>query len=409
MNSQLELHTIEEVEALAAKVGLNFTADEYSAAYALGEQRRAQVESQIEAGEGKRRGMGAWADRFNRALPRVLKAIMGIGNASTVIVYESIVGPGMLIALILLLVVEQQRVYHGVSLFEVYDALAWFAATVLVFSNIALEVQIARIEHRAAWKDPAKHQFSLKIWALRAAYIFGRVDNWQARPKSPALRFRSVLRLVTFSILALALAGSMQSVIAKTAGSWTEAIRVVLVESSLEEMVTWIGGLLFALAVVLVAQLFSHYAATTAIEIAAALENAAPDNRLQAALRAANMSAAAYLLARLKERQRERRALASAVDVPVASMIRAEVFPSVSGVPETRGNSRRAAQTGEGVSGVSDVPKTPRLTSAVLKALQWLEAEPSRTELSIRDAAEQAGVSSSTMQRAKAAYRAKQG
>lgn len=388
MNEQLQ--SIEQVEALAARWGIELEASDYEAAQEMIAQRQRHLLAQQDTNEPARRGLGAWADRFNRALPRVLKAIMGIGNASTVIVYESIVGPGMLIALVLLLVVEQQRVFHGVSLFEVYEGLAWFAATVLVFANVALETQIARIEHRHKWREPAKHQFSLRIWALRLGYILGR-GGWQAKEKSPALRFRVVLRIVTFSILILALAGSMKDVISKTDGDWAAALVAVLTQSTLMEMVTWLGGLLFAFAAVLTAQALSQYAAQTAIEISAALDSAAPDEKWAAALKAAGMSGAAVLYARLQKRRSERRA--AGVAVASASAVDAPSLGGVVRVPN--------------VSSVSDAPDTPAIGPAVARALEWLQAESGRADLSIRESAQQAGVSSATMQRAKAILKAR--
>jgi hypothetical protein len=162
---------------------------------------------------------------------------------------------------------------------------------------------------------PPRYDFS-RLW--RRALHVGQTTDWQPSPKSPAQRFKGVLRIITITILSLALAGSMQSVLQQSSGDWYAALARIALHSTLSEIITWLGGLLFAFAVVLTAQALSHYVAERVIEIVAVMQSNAGNKDVRA-LEAAGLTGAAALLARLKERQRERRsglAMASAIDMP---------------------------------------------------------------------------------------------
>lgn len=365
--------TIADVEVLAAKYGITLTADDYEAAYTLMEQRQRQLEAQYT--EAPKRA--PWVERWNKWYPKFLRALHGIGDTSIMLAQTVLVGPGVLLLLIILLIVEQQRVYHGVALFEVYSVLAGFGASALVILNLSLELLIGWIEHRENWKEPPKHEFSLRIFARRVAYMIGRNTGWQPRPKSPAIRFRVVLRIVTITILTLALAGSMRSVIERTSGNWLEALRLIVTESSLLDLAIWLGGLLFAVTIVLSAQALSQYAARKAIEIGAILASGI-DDKPRAILESVGMTGAAALLARLKDHQRQRRVAVSAADMSHESVIY---------VPETY---------------------VTRLTPAIARCVEWLKANPDNG-LTVREMARQVGVSATTMHRARRYFEATNG
>jgi hypothetical protein len=169
--------------------------------------------------------------------------------------------------LILLLFVEQQRVVHGIMLFEADPILAAFASWALVILNLVLEFMIHYVEHQAQYTVAASSRFSLRVWLRNVRYFLGIDPNWQSRPLSPAQRYKSILRLVTFTILALALTGSMQGVIAGAEGSWYCGITSIVTESSLLLLMTWLGGLLFAAVAVLGAQSMSRAVAVRTVEV----------------------------------------------------------------------------------------------------------------------------------------------
>jgi len=367
--------TIQEVEQLAAKWGITLTPDDYADAQAVMDQRQAQLSAQLAAGNEKR----SWVDVFNHWYPRFLRLLHGVGDTSIMLAQTILVGPGVLLVLMMLLIVEQQRVFHGVSLFEIHEALSNFSAIALVILNLSLELLSSWVEHRANWQEPPRHEFSLRLLLQRFAYIVGQQSDWKARAKSPAYRFRAVLKIVTFTILALALAGSMRSVIERQSGNWIQAVGEVLSKSTLLEMATWIGGLLFAVAAVLSAQALSQYAARKAIEIGAILASNT-DDKTAAILESVGATGAAALFARLKDRQRQRRVAASlAADMPDFSIGGRVSVPSVPALPVTQA-------------------KLP--TKKMQQALDWIAQNPD-SKLSMAEQAEQAGVSVRTMYRAR--------
>jgi hypothetical protein len=307
--------TIEDVLKLAGQRGIELTAADIEAAHHMAAQRRVQLEAEsTERDSGKRWSM--WIEQFNRWYPKFLQAVIGFGEVLITLTQTFLIAFGVPAVLLMLLIVEQQRVYHGVSLFELSPELAQFSAVALVSLNLILELLISYIEQRAEWKEPTKNAFSFKIMGQWIEYMIGRSDSWQARPKSPAIRFRTVLRIVTFSILTLALAGSMQAVIRGTTGNWLEAIRRVIEDSTLLEAATWAGGLMFAIAAVLSAQALSQYVAVKVVEIVSIMQSNADDKPRRIA-ETAGVAGAALLYARLKDAQRTRRQIAAASPLAV--------------------------------------------------------------------------------------------
>lgn len=355
--------TYAEVEIYAAQNAIDIDPEDRAVAAEAGALRQQEVIAALTSNEAHK---SAWVDRFNKAYPKFLAALHGMGDVSITLVHTTLVGPGVLLMLIMLLIVEQQRVFHGVSLFEAHPALAAFSAWALVILNLSLELLISYVEHRAKWVEPPKHQFSLVLFARRLAYIAGRTTDWQPLPKSPAIRFRTVLRIVTFSILIIALAGSMRSVIERTEGNWLKALWIAVSDSTLLDMATWAGGLLYAFAAVWGAQALSQYAARKAIEIGALLASDKP----HLALEAAGLSAAAALLARVKAKQRLQRAGASAAE---------GIRENVETVPERTGI-------------------TGTLMPSTRKALKWLGEHP-HTGMTVQQIMGASGMSRGTVQR----------
>jgi hypothetical protein len=206
-------------------------------------------------------------DDFNRLYPAFLAALVRIGDVLLTTSQTVIVAFGVPIVLVLLLVVEHQRVLHGIELFEVDAGLASFAAAALVITNLVLEFTIHYVEQQQGYEQERSIKWSFRRWSKQIGYAIGWGRDWKAQEHSPAQRYRKLLSLVTFSILALALAGSMRSVIDQQQGAWYEAMRAIVEESTLTEIMTWAGGLLFASAAVLSAQGLSRYVAMRCAEI----------------------------------------------------------------------------------------------------------------------------------------------
>lgn len=214
-----------------------------------------------------------FADKFNRFYPRLLDAMLAAGDIFIAFAKTLILAGGVPVILAILLVVEWHRVKDGIAMFDVNPTFASFSAIGMVFANFILEMLIHHTEHKAGYTPEMSQQWSLRIWWQNMRYTLGIGDTWTPRDLSPAHRLKRVLRLVTFTILALALVGSMKDVIADTGGAWYAALISIVTESDLLRMSTWIGGLLFAAAAVLTAQVLSRYVSVQTVEIVAAMRS----------------------------------------------------------------------------------------------------------------------------------------
>lgn len=216
-------------------------------------------------------------------LPRVLGAIQGVGKVIITVLFTLIVEFGLLLILPLLLFVEITRVAHGVALFETDHALTVLAAAVLVGANFVLEAVIHHRETTENYHSPRATDFSLRKWANDLVYVFGLSRDWKPRLKSPAHRERGVLRVVTFAIIMLALAGSMQSKLAEQGTTeWHKAFVQILTDSDSLNFTTWLTGLIFTLCAVLLAQILTRYVAARAAETYAALAMTSVPDRADA-------------------------------------------------------------------------------------------------------------------------------
>lgn len=261
-----QIHTLEQAEQYAAAHGIAISpADRAKIAAA----QRAELErlKSLEEVQGSAGGISRLVGDFNRFYPKFLESLLALGDTLLTLAQTLIVAFGIPATLVLLLIVEHQRVYHGIALFEIDPALASFAAAALVILNLVLEFQIHYVENRSGYTPDRDSRWSLRTWLKNAGYTLGLGATWKPRLLSPAARYRKLLGLVTFTILALALAGSMRSVISQQSGAWHIAIVDVVENSTLSEMLTWAGGLLFAAAAVLSAQGLSRYVALRCAEI----------------------------------------------------------------------------------------------------------------------------------------------
>lgn len=202
--------------------------------------------------------------RFTEMMHNVSGALM-LGGQTLISAFFVIV------ILILVLAVEIQRVAHGILLFEQSTNLSYLGAFVLVMMLLTLEFVIHYVESKTGYHQQQKSHFSLRILWRWLKYVSGyeNTDNgvtWNERLKSPAHSIKSYSRLLTVTILALALGGSMSETLASVSGNWMTGLQTIALESSLLEIVEWSGGLLFALALVIGAQRLTAYVAQRASE-----------------------------------------------------------------------------------------------------------------------------------------------
>ena len=309
--------TIQDVEAVAAKLGHTFTADDYAQAHQRAEQRQRQLEAET-ATQSTKQGVATLVEAFNRFYPKFLQALLALGDVLVTAVHTVLIAFGVPILLIALMAVEQQRVFFGAMLIDGRESLAAGIAWVLVLANLVAELIVHWEEHRKGWIEPARYDFSLRIIWQRIGYLLGSNTHWTPREKSPAFWARLILRCITVTILALAVAGSMQAAMNSTgAVNWADALVFIVTRSTLLQMVTWIGGLMMAFTFVISAQGFSQYVAKKVIEIVAIMQGNTDDKPRRIA-DAAGLTAAMYLYGRLKVYQRARR---STVAVTAAEML----------------------------------------------------------------------------------------
>lgn len=268
--SPATFETMSQAEQYAATEGIRLTPNDRDGIRKAQEAELARLRSLQNIQETD--SVMRLVEGFNRLYPRFLRSLVGLGDVLLTFTQTIIISFGVPVVLVLLLVVEQQRVVHGILLFEASPELAAFAAWALVILNLVLEFQIHYIEHQEGFNSQNNYQPSLRLWFRAMAYRIGIGSNWEAIQASPAQRYKKILRLVTVSILVLALAGSMQAVIAEADGSWYSAIITILLQSDLSTMTTWLGGLLFATAAVLAAQGLSRYVALRTVEVVAEMQ-----------------------------------------------------------------------------------------------------------------------------------------
>lgn len=271
-----QIATLQDAESYAAQHGIALSPSDRARIAAAQRAERERLEAVAPA--EKRVGL---VESFNAAYPKFLEALSGIGDVLLTTAQTLIVAFGVPLVLVLLLIVEHQRIFHGIELFETDAGLASFAAAALVIVNLVLEFTIHYVEQRAGYSAERATRWSFRTWLINAAHTLGVGDEWEERQLSPAHRYRRLLNLVTFSILALALAGSMRTVISTQAGAWHVALIDIVTKSTLTQMATWLGGLLFAGAAVLSAQGLSRYVALRCAEIVAGMtsrrDSTAPD------------------------------------------------------------------------------------------------------------------------------------
>jgi hypothetical protein len=299
-NLDMDELTLQQVEQLAAQQGITFGKADFNKISRAREAERARIKRELEAAADS--AEETWADAFRRWYPKLLQAIVSAGNIVITLSQTLIVNLGVPVVLVLLMIVEQRRVWHGIELFEVNAALASFAAWSLVVLNLVLEMIAHHIEYTGGYESERRKRWSLRIWLANMAYRLGIGEDWREQSLSPAQWAHNLLRIVTVTILALALAGSMRIVIEQQSGPWYDALVAIMTQSTLIDMLTWLGGLMFAAAAVLSAQGLSRYVAIRTVEIRAEMFGETDDDSEQLD-RAAAIAAYGILISKIQKKK----------------------------------------------------------------------------------------------------------
>lgn len=202
----------------------------------------------------------------NLTMPKFTQDMHNVSGAAMLIGQTMISAFFVLVILCLILVVDIQRVSHGIALFEAGEWLAIGGAFVMVMALMTLEFVSHYIEAKNGYHKPAKKHLSWRLIVEWWDYFSGQGDSWKAREKSPALHIRKYAGLLKIAILLLALTGSMADEIATVNGTWLDGLIQIATESTLLEFVRYTTSLIYTYALVSGAELLTGYVAQRASE-----------------------------------------------------------------------------------------------------------------------------------------------
>lgn len=217
-----------------------------------------------------------WYEKAIVAIPKIVKVI-NIVTDTLITILRAVIISFAIPILCLALFVEQQRISHGISLFEENSMIASLGAWLLVLANLIFEIAINYIEQRAGWKLTPPAIFSIRSFMNKIAYWIGfsptRGEQWKEKLQSPAHQWKSVLSLITKTILFLAIIGSLKDEFMNYKDvPWFEGLAKILFESDIETLGVILSGFLFAMAIVKISQELTHYITIRAVEFSYELE-----------------------------------------------------------------------------------------------------------------------------------------
>jgi hypothetical protein len=315
-------------EYLAGKGGLTLTVADRQQIQELqaAEMARLDAAAALTANHSR-----SWAARIARAYPAFLSAVEALGNGLITALYQALHGFGALVIALGVIVVEVNRVQHGLAQFEATSFLAALGAVIIVTGQFVGEIMIHHVEYKANYHPDRATRGSLRKTWRRLRHWLGIGRDWQEGALSPAARFKAVLRINTFAILILAVIGSMSDVITSQDGTWLEALWRIASLSDLPTATTLLGGLVFSVALVMLATALSRHIAELSVETLTAMQSqqGAGDRERQAAL---ERVADGYVRALLVQ---ERRGMRSGTNAPSTRHLPDESAPgSLQRAPE---------------------------------------------------------------------------
>jgi len=203
----------------------------------------------------------------------ILDAILAVGDLMTVFTQTVIVGFMPMIMLAVLLIVEHIAVSQGIRLFDVNETSVFLAAFAVVILNFCIEfwsvyVDTREQDRRKKYQSQKRKKASLRIGVRGLIYWFGFGRKWKEIDQPVSGDFRSLQRVITAVMLALALAGRMHGAIEKVSGvDWQTGLQRLAAESTLLDLAAWIGGVLLTYATIRGAQRLTYYNAVRVVDI----------------------------------------------------------------------------------------------------------------------------------------------
>jgi hypothetical protein len=111
-----------------------------------------------------------------------------------------------------------------------------------------------------------RFKWSIRLFKQNLAYRLGIGSEWEEKTVNPANGFIKGQFWITFTIIVLALSGSMKDeIVLQSEVAWHVGL-VNIMSSDLQTIMTWVSGLLFTITAVFSAQLVTRYIAVQALE-----------------------------------------------------------------------------------------------------------------------------------------------
>lgn len=208
-------------------------------------------------------------EKFTLFYPNLLNFITEFTNVIFSLLktlFNTIFIPVILIGVI---IVEIPRVQSGIQVFDPDPNHAFVGAGVLVFLLLVLEFLALYLEQKHDFQQANEYQFSFRLLFDRIRYLFGLYKDFVPREKSPAIRYKSIAKLIRYGIIFLSVIGTMQFAIEKASSTnlpWHIAITEVFINSDLQTITDWLVGLVFALMIVFSSTALTNYIGIVAFD-----------------------------------------------------------------------------------------------------------------------------------------------
>ena len=250
MNTQNEQsNSYERALAYAADQGINIPDEiKQKAEAARFEVFRQEQEAAVarNATKGRfQRMIDAYIERY----PKLQDGVTKLGNWLMALIKLFTVNIGATVVMFGVMVAEILRVRTGLAAIEASPLAVELLSIVLVFLLFFLEVAGFYIEREGNYETPKRFRWSVRILLQDLKYSLGIGKDWEVREISPARRMILTKWIIQLSVAFIALYGSMAHIVKGHNGNWSEALRDILSNSSLDEMSSWGIGLLLTIGI----------------------------------------------------------------------------------------------------------------------------------------------------------------
>lgn len=213
---------------------------------------------------------GRWAEMAREIVTR---GMQGVAVALTLV----LVLGGMTIALVLLIVAEWAAVEKGFRVIDPSYAGLYSAAAVFFFISTLF---IREVIARSATRDDER-VFSLRYVAQWLVYFVGFGDRWRPQYRhhvSLLNRVDNAVRWLTYTIVLFGLLGRLaESLMKHGAIPWTEALQKIIEQSTLAEIMGYIGSVVMTIGLLLATHFAIYLIHSVYVQVTGGLNVSASD------------------------------------------------------------------------------------------------------------------------------------